>query len=305
MNERVSLEEEREWFKKGVAMAEEQKGFVPTPMETKNETGSVGVTSAEAAPQSPYGKMPTSSSGPTKPKKGWSRKKKVIVTIVAVIVLFAMIGSCGGNSSNSKDSQSTAATTQETASTENKETQAPEEKKVDKSALEAVIGQYESTDASAYTAETYQAFADAMSQAQTVDANEGATQSEVDSARKNLLSAYGALKEAFKPENYQSPAYIDVARNPDSFKGQKVAFTGKVLQVLEGTTETDLRIATDGGYDDVVFVGFDPSILGGIHVLEDDSVTVYGTCIGQYTYTSALGSSISLPGLYADQVVIN
>lgn len=87
--------------------------------------------------------------------------------------------------------------------------------------------------------------------------------------------------------------------------GQQLTFTGKVLQVVEGTDETDLRIATDGGWDDVIFVGYDPDLLGGTRVLEDDSVTVYGTCLGQYTYESTLGAAISLPALYADQVVIN
>ena len=138
-----------------------------------------------------------------------------------------------------------------------------------------------------------------------MDADEDATQSQVDSAKGNLYTAYNGLVEAFNPANYSWPAYRDVARNPDSYSGQKLAFKGKVLQVVEGDSETDLRIATDGGYDDVIFVGFDPSIMGGTRVLEDDTVTVYGTCVGQYSYQSTLGAKISLPGLYADQIEIN
>ncbi|MFR5092064.1 MAG: hypothetical protein ACLTDR_08740 [Adlercreutzia equolifaciens] len=74
--------------------------------------------------------------------------------------------------------------------------------------------------------------------------------------------------------------------------------------MLEGDGETDVRLATDGEYDDVVFVGFDPNILD-VRVLEDDSITVYGTCLGLYSYTATLGQEISLPAIYADKVIIN
>ena len=241
----------------------------------------------------------------TKAKKKWSTKKKVLVGL-AIVFVIGLIGSCGNNSGKSTTTTDSASTS---ASTEKEETSASEskteEQKVDKSTLESAINSYSNVDQSAYTAETYQSYSDALANAQTVFANEDATQTEVDAAKNNLSTTYANLKEAFNPDSYQWPAFTDVARNPDNYKGQKVAFTGKVLQVVEGTSETDLRIATDGGYDDVIFVGYDPSILGGTHVLEDDNVTIYGTCIGQYTYESALGSSISLPGIYADQVTIN
>ena len=95
-----------------------------------------------------------------------------------------------------------------------------------------------------------------------------------------------------------------MARDPDSYVGKKLMCTGNVLQVLEGDGETDVRLATDGEYDDVVFVGFDPNILD-VRVLEDDSITVYGTCLGLYSYTATLGQEISLPAIYADKVIIN
>lgn len=239
-------------------------------------------------------------------KQPWSKKKKIIVGAVVALVLIAALGSNGNSSGSTSNSSSSTEETSTATKTESSATTVkPEKAKIDKTGLQTCINQYSGTTGDNYTPESYQAFADALAKAQEVDANENATQSEVDSARSSLLSAYGALKEAFKPENYATPAFVDVARNPDSYKGQKIAFSGKVLQVLEGSKETDLRIATDGGYDDVVFVGFDPSLLGGTHVLEDDNVTVYGTCIGQYSYNSTLGAKISLPGLYADQVVIN
>lgn len=240
--------------------------------------------------------------GNKKKKKPWSKKKKIIVGAAVFLLICSVVS---GNSNSTSKTTSNTETTTSAAKAKKSTTSEPKKVKVDKSTLETYINQYAGTTGDNYTPESFQSFSDALSKAQSVDADENATQSEVDSAKSSLISAYGNLKEAFKPENYATPAFTDVARNPDSYKGQKIAFTGKVLQVLEGSTETDLRIATDGGYDDVVFVGFDPSILGGTHVLEDDNVTVYGTCIGQYSYSSTLGAKISLPGLYAEQVVIN
>ena len=106
-------------------------------------------------------------------------------------------------------------------------------------------------------------------------------------------------------EDYQVIAYEDLARDPDSYTGQDIKITGRVLQVLEGDTETTLRVATSGNYDDVVMVGFDPTILNGTRVLEEDNVTVCGTYIGIYKYQSAIGTTISVPGLYGELVTIN
>lgn len=241
---------------------------------------------------------------------GGSKKpapKLVSIIIGVVVILFLM--SCIGQGSNKGGQNSSATSASSTASAKSSSaastTAATTAKPVDKSTLESSIAQWSGITAEGYTEDTFQAFSDALAKAQAADADPNSTQGQVDSANRALVSAHSALKEAFNPDSYQEAAYKDVARNPDSYTGQKLVFTGRVLQVIEGTSETDLRIATDGSYDDVVFVGYDPSILNGTRVLEDDSVTVYGTCIGQYSYTSTLGGKISLPGLYADNVVIN
>lgn len=239
-----------------------------------------------------------------KAKKPLSKKKKIIIGVIVALFVIGAAGGNGngaGNTAASNGSQTSASTTVEKK--EKKKT--PAKVKVDKSELESYIDSYGSVAADGYTEDSYRAYSSALENAKSVDADEDATQSQVDSAKGNLYTAYNGLVEAFNPANYSWPAYRDVARNPDSYSGQKLAFKGRVLQVVEGNSETDLRIATDGGYDDVIFVGFDPSIMGGTRVLEDDTVTIYGTCVGQYSYQSTMGAKISLPGLYADQVEIN
>lgn len=229
-----------------------------------------------------------------------SKKTKIIIGVIIAFFIIA-IASQGGEQDSKGDSKASAPTSNAPAVSAT----APTTVAVDKSILQASISQWSSISADGYTEETYKAFSDALNQAKAISEDAGATQSQVDTANKNLVTAHTGLKEVFNPDSYQEVSYKDVARNPDSYKGQKLRFTGKVLQVVEGTTETDLRIATDGGYDDVVFVGYDPKILNGTRVLEDDTVTVYGTCVGQYSYTSALKAKISLPGLYADNVEIH
>lgn len=269
-------------------------------------------TGAGSMPQA-QGPAPQASTGSgaasTAPSaKGGKKKLKIGIAVVAVIVVLAVIGSLSGGASSDSGSTDQSDQSQQARDSDSSTTQqAPAEQekpKVDKSMLQASIKQWEGLTPDGWTPESWQRFSDSLAKAKEVNADPNASQSSVDSANSVLVANHGALKEVFDPNKYERPAFKDVARNPDSFKGKKIAFTGKVLQVLEGTSETDLRIATDGGYDDVVFVGFDPSILGGTHVLEDDKVTVYGTCIGQYSYQSTMGGTISLPGLYADQVEI-
>lgn len=226
--------------------------------------------------------------------KGLNWKVKLVLGAIVLFVIGSAFGGSGGKQAESN------------APVSKSETVALQpEKKVDKSSLAATINQYGATAGDGYTPESFQVFSDALAKAKQVNEDESATQDDVDTANSRLLLAFGSLKEAFNPDNYSWPTYKEVARNPDNYKGQKVAFTGRVLQVLEGTEENKLRVATDGSYDDVIIVGYAPDLLGGTHILEDDNVTVYGECVGQFTYSTAIGSQMSLPGVYAAQITIN
>lgn len=98
--------------------------------------------------------------------------------------------------------------------------------------------------------------------------------------------------------------YSQLARTPDDYKGKKAKFTGKVIQVMENDKENDLRIAVDGNYDNILFVGYDPKI-ANTRVLENDNVTIKGKSIGIYSYKSTMGGKISIPGMWVDNIVIN
>ncbi|MBQ3463638.1 MAG: hypothetical protein IJH36_11140 [Clostridia bacterium] len=83
-----------------------------------------------------------------------------------------------------------------------------------------------------------------------------------------------------------------------------MTYKGKVIQVIEGDTETQHRIAVNGNYDKVIFVGY-PKNMVASRVLEDDYVTVYGTSLGLYSYQSTMGGKITIPALYLDRIEIN
>lgn len=95
--------------------------------------------------------------------------------------------------------------------------------------------------------------------------------------------------------------YDQIARNPDDYKGKKVKFTGKVLQVIESTDAIQIRLAVDDDYDTVLLGEYSPSIVSS-RVLEDDHITIYGKSAGVITYKSTLGGNITIPGVLVERI---
>ncbi|MDG9733443.1 hypothetical protein ACODRO_03240 [Leuconostoc pseudomesenteroides] len=118
------------------------------------------------------------------------------------------------------------------------------------------------------------------------------------SSRAAALSSSEAVDK--DPNSYKTGiTYEQVARTPDDYEGKKVQFTGKVIQVIEDKSETQIRLAVDGDSDNIILVGFDPDILNGSRVLEDDLVTVSGTSVGTVSYKSTMGGKITVPAMAA------
>ena len=95
--------------------------------------------------------------------------------------------------------------------------------------------------------------------------------------------------------------YNQLARTPDDYEGQKVKFKGKVLQVIEGDDEIQIRLATKDGYDNVLYCAYDPSIVSS-RVLEDDKITIYGVSLGLISYQSTMGGQITIPAVWVDKI---
>lgn len=104
--------------------------------------------------------------------------------------------------------------------------------------------------------------------------------------------------------------YKELARNPDKVEGEKVKVTGEVIQTLYDSGSVDLRvnITKEGSYStyytDTIYVVYYPEE-GEDKILEDDIITVWGTSHGDYTYTSTIGASVTLPLIFAEYVSID
>lgn len=109
--------------------------------------------------------------------------------------------------------------------------------------------------------------------------------------------------ETFNAADYNTGiTYEQLARTPDDYKGKNITLTGEVIQVVEGDDETDLRVAVDGNYDNVIMVGYDPDIMNGSRILENDKITFYAESLGTTTYKSTMGGKITVPLALAKKI---
>ena len=109
-----------------------------------------------------------------------------------------------------------------------------------------------------------------------------------------------AKLEASKAEYSSDYSYNTIARDSESYKDTKVKYRGKVLQ--EGDSGQGLhyiRFAVDSNYDTVLFVTYDAGQVTG-RILEDDILTIYGTVVGDYSYETVMGATVTLPWIHAD-----
>lgn len=105
-----------------------------------------------------------------------------------------------------------------------------------------------------------------------------------------------AAKAAEEARGYETGiTYDQLARTPDDFKGKKVKFYGKVVQVIEGSGSVQIRLAVDDNYDTILLGEYSSSTVSS-RVLEDDYITIYGTSVGTISYKSTMGGTITIPG---------
>lgn len=97
--------------------------------------------------------------------------------------------------------------------------------------------------------------------------------------------------------------YEQLSRTPDDYTGEKVKFSGTVIQVVEDTSsdEIQIRLAVDDNYDTILLCGYDKTIVES-RVLEDDWITIYGTSLGLISYQSTMGGTITIPAVYIDRI---
>ena len=157
---------------------------------------------------------------------------------------------------------------------------------------------YEEMEAAEAAART----AEAEQKQKQIEEEEKAKKAE-EEAQKKKEEEEKAKKEAEKEaKGYETGiTYSNLARNPDDYKGEKVKFKGKVLQVIEGDDSVQIRLAVKSDYDNVLLCEYDSSIVSS-RVLEDDIITIYGTSVGTISYESTMGGQITIPAVYVDKI---
>ena len=111
-------------------------------------------------------------------------------------------------------------------------------------------------------------------------------------------------KTAAKDHDYKKLTkanYNFYAKNPGLYKGDQITFTGKALQVVDGSVNTTIRVSVDNDSDKVVYLTM-PNNLTTIRILEDDNIVVKGSFTGLYTYSSTMGGQITIPACTAESV---
>lgn len=89
--------------------------------------------------------------------------------------------------------------------------------------------------------------------------------------------------------------YNEIERNPDTYKGQKARVSGEVVQVSEGIFDS-VTLRVDSGGGDMWYVTYTRKE-GESRILEGDNITCYGECDGVRSYTTIVGSQVTIPSL--------
>lgn len=114
-------------------------------------------------------------------------------------------------------------------------------------------------------------------------------------------------KREYLYNNCVQYSFDEIARFPKNYKGKCAKYTGEVLQVADKRQiRVDITRITNeyigDYYEDTIYVELDDSVNLDWNILEGDIVTFYGVMNGEYSYTSVLGSEVSLPYMIAYDV---
>ena len=121
-------------------------------------------------------------------------------------------------------------------------------------------------------------------------------------------SESGATESNSVPKTYRPVSYEAISRDANGMKGKYIKVKGEITQVMEDETTYQGRIAityNSGAYsyysDNILFVI--PKSIMDVRLLENDVVTLCGQSQGLMTYTSVMGSDITCPCIYVDEVI--
>lgn len=212
--------------------------------------------------------------------------KKKILTIASVTIMLSMSACSNGVSQQDYESIAAEASqfSQELETLKKQNTTLEGEKDALNTQLESLGADFTTYKESM---SAYEGLAVAEAQARQIEAEAIAASKAAE--EEAVAAAAAAQKEADEKAGYETGiTYDQLARTPDDFKNKKIKFKGKVLQVLEGDGEVQIRLAVNSNYDKIIYGAYKKDIVTS-RVLEDDIITVYGTSNGLLSYQSTMG----------------
>lgn len=169
---------------------------------------------------------------------------------------------------------------------------------------ESIIQPYKDLSAAQIAEQTAAANWKAAQDKKALEEQQAAEKAAAEKAAAEKAAAEKAAAEAAAAEaakGYETGiTYNQLARTPDNYKGKKVKFKGKVVQVMEGTTDTQIRLAVNSNYDTIIYATVPKAKTTNMRILEDDIITIFGVSSGLITYTSTLGGNITIPAVSVD-----
>lgn len=125
-----------------------------------------------------------------------------------------------------------------------------------------------------------------------------------DSDFKNYVSDY---KKSCKKYDYKT-----IYRNPEKYIGKRAYFKGEIIQVMEdynGDYRLRVNVTKEGNYytyyTDTIYVYMSKKAFTSGRPLEDDIIIMYGELGDLTTYETVMGSTVTIPTLYAKYVQLS
>jgi len=125
---------------------------------------------------------------------------------------------------------------------------------------------------------------------------------QLEDLRAKIDDQLSALRKANAKDYVRITDYTEYGRNQAAHDGEKVMLYGKVYQTITVGADSAYRIALDEEYTNMFYVLFE-NIPESVRILEDEFVSVYGRFVGEWSYDSLFGSSVTIPGILADDIV--
>lgn len=128
-----------------------------------------------------------------------------------------------------------------------------------------------------------------------------------DKYKENWNSQLSSVEENVYKNSCSQYSYQELLRNPSNYLYKKAYFFGQLLQKV---SSTQYRVGIDctkynyiSGYhcDNTIYVTY----YGETNLIENDMINMWGTMNGTRSYTTVLGTSVTIPRLDAKYISIN